>query len=403
MEDFIMETLSTTPTASRALEIVERKGTGHPDYICDAVMEAVSLALSREYIRRAGRVLHHNIDKGLLIAGSVEKCFGGGKVTNLMELVIGDRATFSSGGVDIPVEEIAREAALNWVGENLPDVDTETDISVRVALRPGSAELSGIFSPQGAAPLLGANDTSATVGLAPRTPTEETVYALERHLNSAGFKAAFPETGADVKVMGVRRGRSLDLVVACPLLARFVKSEKEYFERKEAVETALKDFTSTLPFDEVVLGLNTLDRPGLGEAGVYISLLGTSAEDGDSGEVGRGNTIRGVIAPCRASSTEAAAGKNPVSHVGKIYAVLAQNLADEIYATTEGVDEARVYLVSRIGDPLDKPAHVYVQLLAGSGLDEKKAADQVRGVLEDALSSVEALVDDLIKGVYAVC
>ena len=87
------------PIEARALEIVERKGTGHPDYICDAVMEAVSLALSREYMERAGRVLHHNIDKGLLIAGAVDKHFGGGSVTSPMELIIGDRAAFSAGDV----------------------------------------------------------------------------------------------------------------------------------------------------------------------------------------------------------------------------------------------------------------------------------------------------------------
>ena len=93
------------------VEIVERKGTGHPDYICDAVMESISIALCREYLKRFGAILHHNIDKGLLAAGSVERRFGGGRVIRPMELIIGDRATYSFGKKKIPVDEIARTAA----------------------------------------------------------------------------------------------------------------------------------------------------------------------------------------------------------------------------------------------------------------------------------------------------
>ena len=60
------------------VEVVERKGLGHPDSICDAIMEEISLALSREYMEQFGVILHHNIDKGLLVAGEVERKFGGG-------------------------------------------------------------------------------------------------------------------------------------------------------------------------------------------------------------------------------------------------------------------------------------------------------------------------------------
>ena len=64
--------------------------------------------------------------------------------------------------------------------------------------------------------------------------------------------------------------------------------------------------------------LNALDRRGAGVEGMYLSLLGTSAEAGDSGEVGRGNRVCGVISLRRPASAEAAAGKNPMAHVGKI-------------------------------------------------------------------------------------
>ena len=44
---------------ARRVEIVERKGLGHPDSVCDAIAEEFSLALSRFYLEQAGELLHH--------------------------------------------------------------------------------------------------------------------------------------------------------------------------------------------------------------------------------------------------------------------------------------------------------------------------------------------------------
>ena len=103
----LVEPSPIPPLAERSIEIVERKGIGHPDTICDAVMDAISVALSQCYLREFGCVLHHNVDKGLLAAGSVALHFGGGHVQRPMELTIGDRATFKLGGQTIPVADIA--------------------------------------------------------------------------------------------------------------------------------------------------------------------------------------------------------------------------------------------------------------------------------------------------------
>src|SRR5437773_10823118 len=85
----IVSELRQTPVGEQELEIVERKGLGHPDHICDAVMNEVSISLSREYIRRYGIVMHHNIDKALLAAGAVRRNFGGGEVKRPMLMVFG--------------------------------------------------------------------------------------------------------------------------------------------------------------------------------------------------------------------------------------------------------------------------------------------------------------------------
>lgn len=388
--------------AEQQVEVVERKGTGHPDQMCDSMMEAISLALSREYIREFGTILHHNIDKGLLAAGRVEKRFGGGRVVRPMELTIGDRATFSFGGTKIPVGDIAISAAREWLRSNLRHIDPVRHIRFKVVLAPGSEELADIFARPGAVRC--ANDTSAAVGYYPLSPTEQVVLGMERFLNGPDFKGRFPETGEDIKVMGARRGRRLDLTVAMPFLARYVESEQVYFSKKELVLAEMREFTTRFgAFTRIQIGFNTLDVRKRSLGGVYLSLLGTSAEDGDSGQVGRGNRVNGLISLNRPMGTEAAAGKNPVSHVGKIYNVLAHRMAQEIYTNIDGIREVYVLLLSRIGSPVDRPRIATARLLLEKGRRVGEIAGKVEDIFERELAGMNGFCEALARGEYPVC
>lgn len=398
----VVETYRGKSVTEHRVEIVERKGTGHPDQICDSLMEAISVALSREYLREFGTILHYNIDKGLLAAGSVEKRFGGGRVLRPMELTIGDRATFRAGGKEIPVGEIAIDAARRWVGENLRFVDPERHLRFRVVLAPGSEELTDIFARPGEVRV--ANDTSAAVGYYPLSPTERVVLGLERFLNGREFKERYAESGEDVKVMGARRGQELDLTVAMPLLAPSVASEQAYFARKEAILGEMRGFLAQFGgFARIAVNFNTLDVPGRGLGGVYLSLLGTSAEDADSGQVGRGNRVNGLISMNRPMGTEAAAGKNPVSHVGKIYNILAHKMAREIHQEIDGIKEVYVLLLSRIGVPIDQPQMASAQLLLEKGRRIGEIARQVEDVLSRELADIDGFCMALARGEYPVC
>ena len=113
--------VETSPTVGDAeVEIVERKGLGHPDSICDALMEQVSVALCRAYREQFGRILHHNCDKALLAAGCVDRHFGGGQVIDPMKLIMGDRATSQFGDQHIDVSAIVIETAKQWFRRHLP-------------------------------------------------------------------------------------------------------------------------------------------------------------------------------------------------------------------------------------------------------------------------------------------
>ncbi len=398
----VIETYKGKSITEHRVEIVERKGTGHPDYMCDSIMDAISVALSKEYIKEFGTILHHNIDKGLLAAGRVEKIFGGGRVLQPMELTIGDRATFRVAGREIPVADIAMDAAKKWIKENLRFVDPEKHLKYRVVLAPGSEELTDIFFRRGR--VRAANDTSAAVGYYPLSPTERVVLDLEKFLNSKRFKDKYPETGEDIKVMGLRSGSVLDLTVAMPLLANYIKSERDYFDGKQIIHKEMNRFLKKVEwFKKVEVHFNTLDEEGRGLGGIYLSLLGTSAEDADSGQVGRGNRVNGLISMNRPMGTEAAAGKNPVSHVGKIYNVLSHKIAKEIYEKIDGIKEVYVLLLSRIGTPIDTPQTATAQVLLERGRKINEIAKKAEEIFEREFSGISKFCMELSKGKYPVC
>lgn len=396
----ILETLSQLPVAQRRIELVERKGIGHPDTICDSVAEAISCALARMYLDRIGMIPHYNIDKALLIAGECRKKFGWAEQRKPMQLFIGDRATFQVAGIDLPVVDTALSAVDGWIRGHLPHVRPGHDLNTHILLAHGSDQLCGILKPAVAVPL--SNDTCGASGFAPFTPTEQLVLAVEQYLSSTAFKSAFPDTGEDVKVFGSRRDDHLALVVAMPLLCRAISSERAYFDRKGEIIANLVQTFRDAPF-AIDWHLNNLDEPGEGSEGCYLSLLGTSAEDADSGQVGRGNRVNGLIAFSRPTGGEAAAGKNPIAHTGKIYSVLSQRLAEIIYQRYAGLAEVYVHLSARIGEPVDEPA-VGVQLVLPSGA-QLQEADQamIASIIDSELARLPEFQMELVAGKHPVC
>lgn len=398
----VVNELRQTPVSEQGLEIVERKGLGHPDHICDAVMNEVSVALSKEYIKRFGSVLHHNIDKGLLAAGEVRRNFGGGEVKRPMLMIFGDRATYDVDGDAVPIDEIAVSTAKKWFKKNLRFVDPERHVRYQVELARGSEALRDIFSRKGK--FYGANDTSAAVGYAPFTDTERIVLDTERYINSPSFKKDFPETGEDVKIMGSREGRDLNLTIALAFVDRLIENENQYFQRKsEVIEDVTRFVKSRVKFDGVNIDINTLDKKGRGMGGIYLTVLGTSADDGDGGQVGRGNRVNGVIPLNRPTCSEAAAGKNPVSHVGKIYNLLTYEIAQHVHQKVPGVKEVYVWLLSQIGRSIDDPKVAGIELILDKGVELKRVSKSAAEIAKSDLNNINDFTKRLTEGKIPVC
>ena len=401
LRNIVVEEFKQTPLEEQKLEIVERKGLGHPDTICDAILDRVSVELSREYLKQFGTILHHNTDKSLLVAGEVETRFGGGEVKQPMLLIFGDRATDRVGDKIIPVKDIAIRAAKDWIKSNLRFVDPDKHIRYQVELKPGSAALTDIFKRGGK--VLSANDTSAAVGYAPMSKTERVVLETERFMNSKEFKREFPEVGEDIKVMGFRTNSKLSVTIGAAFVDRFIENEDEYFRRKEEVHERVLKFLKEQVDLDFELRINTLDTRGRGVGGIYLTVLGTSADGADSGQVGRGNRPNGVIPLNRHMGSEAAAGKNPVSHVGKIYNLLTHRIAEKIHSQVPGLREVYVWLVSQIGKPIDQPALAAARVIPAKGTKLKEVEPKIREIIDLELERIDVFCKELAEGKHSVC
>ncbi len=382
---------------SKDVEIVERKGIGHPDTICDYLAEEVSIALSKYYYENYGYVMHHNVDKALLVGGIADAKFGGGKVIEPINIEIVGRATKEVNGSKIPVDEIALEVMHKWLKENIINLDENNHVILETNIRPGSKDLVGLFerfAKKGDIPL--ANDTSFGVGFYPFDTLESMVYETEQLLNSRKIKEKYPFIGEDVKVMGVRNGNEYRITIASAIVDKFVSSLEDYKEKIESIRSLVsKEVLSKFDAESKVF-VNTGDDYDGGA--VYLTVTGTSAEQGDDGQVGRGNRVNGLITPYRPMSLEAAAGKNPISHVGKLYNFFANDLAKKI--VDEGyAKEAQIYIVSQIGKPITQPQALDIKLVDGDMSKEK----EILSLAENLLENIPKMWEDIvIKRKYRV-
>ncbi len=385
------------------VEFVERKGLGHPDTICDAVAEAVSMELSKYYVKRFGRVLHHNVDKVLLVGGQAAPRFGGGEVLQPIYILVSGRVTTDvrteEGWEQVPVGPLILRAVKSYISSNFRFLDPDEHIIVDYKIGRGSADLVGIFEAGGRAPR--ANDTSIGSGFAPLTPLERLVLEAERTLNSREVKSRIPALGEDIKVLGVREGNRVELTIAAAVISRLVLDRDEYMSVKEEAAEIVKDLAAKIAPDyDVKVYVNTGDIP---EKGIfYLTVTGTSAEHGDDGATGRGNRANGLITPLRPMSMEAAAGKNPVNHVGKIYNVAARDAAERIYREVKGVEEVYVKIVSQIGRPIDDPLIADVKVKPESGRITADMESEIKAIMDEVLSGITRYTEKFLKGEITV-
>lgn len=352
-------------------EVVERKGIGHPDTLADGISESISRSLSQFYIDEFGQILHHNVDKVLIIAGKSMPEFGGGSILKPPSVIVGGRATKPSGK---QVFEIIEDSVTSFFRRTVKNLE---QFRVEPRVEEGAPELRSLIG-------RGANDTSIGVGYAPLSSTEKLVLGMEREVQRVHG------VGEDTKLMAVRIGDELTIVVAAAMVSKFISSREEYDDAKAKVLEAVSRRV------DADICVNCADSGN----NIYLTVTGTSIEMGDDGATGRGNRGNGLITPMRPMTMEAIAGKNPVNHVGKIYNVLAQRAASEI-AELDGVIEANVTFVSKIGAPISQPLLRGVRISGDLQLTPELES-QVDSILNYMLESTDQLVEEFVKGKLSI-
>ncbi|MHB9286149.1 methionine adenosyltransferase [Halobacteriales archaeon Cl-PHB] len=385
-----VEPASGQAVEDQAVEIVERKGIGHPDSICDGVSESVSRALAQAYIDRVGKVLHYNTDETQLVAGTAAPAFGGGEMLEPIYLLVVGRATKSYDGQRIPADTIALNAAREYLDETFPYLDVGSDIIVDVRLGEGSGDLQTVFGEEGAVPM--ANDTSYGVGHAPLTETERIVFETEHRLNGP-YSDDNPVVGQDIKVMGKREGDHVDVTVAVAMIDEHVEGLEDYRAAVEGVRDYVREVAEEITDRAVTVHVNTADD--YDEGSIYLTTTGTSAEQGDDGSVGRGNRANGLITPNRPMSMEATSGKNPVNHIGKIYNLLSTELAQSVADEVDGIRDLQVRLLSQIGQPIDRPHVADAKVVT----EDDVALSDIRPEIEAAIDAELANVTEITRRV----
>ncbi|QLG62406.1 methionine adenosyltransferase [Halorarum salinum] len=394
MRNIQVSELDRRAVEDQDVEIVERKGLGHPDSLCDGIAEEVSRALSRLYLDRVGKVLHYNTDETQLAAGSASPAFGGGELLEPVYVLIVGRATKKYQGRTLPVERTALEAARSYLNETVPELDVGTDVVLDARLGEGSGDLQEVFG-EDDAQVPEANDTSFGVGHAPLTETERIVLEAERELNGS-YAADHPELGPDVKIMGKREGDAIDITVAAAMVDAYVADMDDYLASVDRVEAFVSDLATSYTDREVHVQVNTADDAE--EGSIYLTTSGTSAEQGDDGSVGRGNRANGLITPNRPMSMEATSGKNPVNHIGKIYNLLSTDIAEAVVEEVDGIRDLQVRLLSQIGRPIDRPHVADAQVVTAEGVAVSDVEAEMIEIVDERLANVTDVTRRVIEG-----
>ena len=397
-KNIYVEAINEVPTPLGKVELVERKGIGHPDSVADALAEEVSKALCRMYKKEFGTVLHHNTDETQIVAGQSAPRFGGGVIIDPSYILLVGRATTHVGEGknmrSLPCKPVALKAARDYMRKTFPNLSVDSEIILDARIGQGSDDLRGVYQTS----KFLANDTSFGVGYAPYSITDMVTLKTEEFINGK-LKNEMKETGQDVKVMASRVDKKLTLTVACAMIDKYIDDAEHYKSSIEQLKNRITENALDIIGDadlKFKLDVNTGDDYKRGV--YYLTCTGLSQEMGDDGSVGRGNRANGLITPYRPMSMEATSGKNPITHIGKIYNIMSKLIAEDVAKKVSPEVEIRVRILSQIGKPVCNPLNCSVQLVTGNTKNIEKWKLEAQEIANDWLDNVDKVTDLITSG-----
>jgi len=376
------------------IEIVERKGIGHPDSLADGIAENFSVDYSNYCLKKFGSILPHWVDKVLIVGGKSEVNFGKGSFIKPIEVYIAGKLTEAVGNKRIPIQLIAKSSAKKYIKNILKYLDVKKNL--KIILKTNNSVGAGRdkywYQPMNIKDLktittnLRANDAVIATAYANLSETEQITLELEKFLNSEKFKKLYPVIGTDIKILSIRTKNKIDVTVCIPFIANLTPNRKFYDRIKKEVKIIIFNFVSQRTNKNVNVFINTRDS----KTAVYMTVTGTTADTGDCGVTGRGNRINGLISPLRETAIEAPCGKNPLYHPGKLYLILANNLANDIFRITGC--ENYVNIVSQTGRKLNDPFLLLIKIANASIKKEK-----IEQIVITHLNNISGITKNLLK------
>lgn len=399
---------------NQEFEVVETKGKGHPDNICDTLAEKISANYSKYCLEHYRVILRHMIDKLSILGGGSKVKFNGGEMIAPIRVLVNGRFTDRYNDEKIDYMKIVDETIKNYFQELFPMINIEKDLLIIDNTHhnegPGVIynndnttknervkffEATSIKDASRHNNHNRCNDTSTTVSYYPMSKLEITVLNIEQLLNSDNYKKLKPWVGNDIKVMGIRKERKVEITSCVPLISKYVKDLEDYKNKLNIIKKDIeKEIKKQFKNNEIIVYLNTRDNYEKND--LYMTLTGSAIESGDEGIVGRGNRSRGVIPFSRNFSMEAACGKNPVYHTGKLFTAIGDIISKKIYEKYKV--ENTVYCTSKMGDSISKPWNISVELnkrISKEEIDDIKR--MINEIIEKHSEITQNIINDKIK------
>jgi len=167
--------------------------------------------------------------------------------------------------------------------------------------------------------------------------------------------------------MIVRKKKEFDITLCVPFIVNETPSYKFYKEKVEFITESLRKVAQNHLGKQFKINIyvnnhyRSIKKENMKKIdGYYCNVSGSALDYGEEGVVGRGNNRRGIIPSFRTYTMEAAWGKNPVYHVGKVLGVVVDTLAQNIAIKYDC--QAQVIAMTRVADPLFTPHHLLVNI-----------------------------------------
>ena len=352
------------------IEVVERKGLGHPDTLTDGIAEASEIAYAQYCVENFGVIPHHNLDKAMLLGGLCVQEFGGSEFDAPLHMIFMGRASRTFGEEGIPLEEIQDLAARNYLARVMPHLAIDDpNVYQSSSLTSSRSTRPYWFSPRSvddlpeyAGDFPRANDTATMISYWPLTDTEKLTLDVEGYFyenNSEGLPVPrFDYFGQDIKVMSVRNGDIMEVTVAVPQVTSQTPNSETYFEREYGIRGELQNYAQEAIDDRVQVNVKVNTQTTGPNPRPYLVTGGSCTDFGEEGAVGRGNKTHGIISSFRPNTMEAPHGKNPTYFVGKLLGYQADLISRQIYERLG--TRCQVVLQANLGDNLFDPSRVIV-------------------------------------------